>query len=420
MGLPDIIAPCPIAVLGAGLAGRAAAIEAARAGMDVLLLDEEDRPAPEFPADVRDRIRFFARTLILNVTGRREISWGRAGRAGRFLADQIVLADLETRRAVPFPGWDLPGVVNSRDLPAQITSGELRPGRRAVLAGIRAELIPARELLAGAGVEVVAVLTPEAPPAVAGDIQHGRMILSAIGADRVEGASHGPVDPEDWRPSREDTRTIAGDLIVVGFGSVPNSEVATGAGCRLEFDAGCGGWVPARDGLMRTTVPGILSADPRSRSRLASEGAIAGLTAAESAGFLTHDEAQSRRSPFMEALAKPGTGDDRIRPGLFEVVDAATTLCRCEGVTCGAIRSAIVEGAGDLSSVKLLTRLGMGACQGRECSPAAAMWMARATGRSFEQVGRINPRPPFRAVSLGALSRMEMGMPSGAVAGESS
>ncbi|MGX5187115.1 (2Fe-2S)-binding protein, partial [Streptomyces avermitilis] len=50
-----------------------------------------------------------------------------------------------------------------------------------------------------------------------------------------------------------------------------------------------------------------------------------------------------------------------------------TVVCRCEEVTGGAIREAVEElGAGDLRTVKLLTRAGMGWCQGRMCGPAVA------------------------------------------------
>ena len=56
-----------------------------------------------------------------------------------------------------------------------------------------------------------------------------------------------------------------------------------------------------------------------------------------------------------------------------EQVTDDTLVCRCEEVTAGAVRAAVGElGAGDVRTVKLLTRAGMGWCQGRMCAPAVA------------------------------------------------
>ncbi|WP_460084765.1 (2Fe-2S)-binding protein, partial [Streptomyces variabilis] len=55
-----------------------------------------------------------------------------------------------------------------------------------------------------------------------------------------------------------------------------------------------------------------------------------------------------------------------------EDVPDDTVICRCEEVTAGAVREALTLGAGDTRTVKLLTRAGMGWCQGRVCAPGVA------------------------------------------------
>jgi NAD(P)H-nitrite reductase large subunit len=56
-----------------------------------------------------------------------------------------------------------------------------------------------------------------------------------------------------------------------------------------------------------------------------------------------------------------------------EQVTDDTVVCRCEEVTAGTVREAVAQlGAGDLRTVKLLTRAGMGWCQGRICAPGVA------------------------------------------------
>ena len=77
----------------------------------------------------------------------------------------------------------------------------------------------------------------------------------------------------------------------------------------------------------------------------------------------------------------------------------ATTLCRCEGVTVGAIRQALDQGATGPNRVKTFTRCGMGPCQGRICGEAAAILAARALG-SREQAGAWTARTPLRPVPM--------------------
>jgi bacterioferritin-associated ferredoxin len=76
-------------------------------------------------------------------------------------------------------------------------------------------------------------------------------------------------------------------------------------------------------------------------------------------------------------------------------------------VTLREIRAAVAAGAVDVGAVKMRTRLGMGACQGRFCAAAAAALVSRVRGAPPEALGRIHARPPVRPVTLGALARME-------------
>ncbi|MER6686199.1 (2Fe-2S)-binding protein, partial [Streptomyces olivaceoviridis] len=85
--------------------------------------------------------------------------------------------------------------------------------------------------------------------------------------------------------------------------------------------------------------------------------------------------------------------------GWADRVPDETVVCRCEEVTAGQVRGAVDSlGAGDLRTVKLLTRAGMGWCQGRMCAPA----VAGLTGCPLT-AGR---RPFARPVPLGILAAL--------------
>src|SRR5262249_14850103 len=54
----------------------------------------------------------------------------------------------------------------------------------------------------------------------------------------------------------------------------------------------------------------------------------------------------------------------------FAVAEIAddTIVCRCESVCAGTIRAALAGHGPDIGVAKRLTRIGMGRCQGRNCS----------------------------------------------------
>jgi hypothetical protein len=66
-----------------------------------------------------------------------------------------------------------------------------------------------------------------------------------------------------------------------------------------------------------------------------------------------------------------------------------TLLCRCEDVTYGAVRA-----HANWRDAKLHTRCGMGACQGRICGTAAALYFGWDAAQ---------PRPPFSPAQIATL-----------------
>ncbi len=79
-------------------------------------------------------------------------------------------------------------------------------------------------------------------------------------------------------------------------------------------------------------------------------------------------------------------------------------VCRCMDVTKEDILKAIEEGYTDIESIKRVTGLGRGPCQGKTCIPIAIGIIARATGKHPDEVGYITPRPPIKPVFFDLLS----------------
>ncbi|MEJ8660415.1 NAD(P)/FAD-dependent oxidoreductase [Streptomyces sp. MS1.AVA.4] len=334
---------------------------------------------------------------------------GDDGSAVTVRARTVLLATGAYERQLPFPGWTLPGVVGAGGAQAMLKSGLVLPGRRIVVAGSGPLLLAVAGSLAAAGATVPAVVEAAAYPAYArrlpallrnpGKIaeaalhgaallRHGVRLLSrhavtaAHGTQRVEAVTVSRLD-QDWRPVPGSGRRVPCDALAVGHGLLPQLELATGLGCATSRTAD-GTAALDLDDEQRTSMPGVWSAGETGGiggAELAlAEGELAALCVARTLSPTPHDARRSRRAEALtsrrdrlRAFAEAMAAVHRPRPGWTGWLDDATPVCRCEEVPAGFVREAAEElGAHDTRTVKLLTRAGMGWCQGRMCGPAVA------------------------------------------------
>lgn len=320
-------------------------------------------------------------------------------------AGSVVVATGAFDRQLPFPGWTLPGVMSGGGAQALVKGSGVLPGQRIVVAGTGPFLLAVAHALISAGGNVVAVVEANDPLGLA---RHARAVLPAAGksadlakyaaslarqrvpylrrhrvrrADgegRLESVTISRVDGE-WRGVAGSDRTLACDALAIGYGFTAQTDLAGQVGARLRIGSDSGLAVEVDD-RQRTSVPGLLAAGETTGiggvdlARM--EGLIAGVAAVERCGrapALSHaaiargTRSVGRLRGFADALHATFP----VRDGWRDDVDDATLVCRCEEVPASAVRGAVRDlGAGDARSVKLLTRSGMGWCQGRVCAPA--------------------------------------------------
>lgn len=168
-----------VTVVGAGPAGMAAARTAAEAGADVLLIDSGTKLGGQYHRQnslyTGEKFALPANVTHLPDTAvwavepgpRLHLRTGPAdgpGRTGRTIdADALVLATGAYDRALPFPGWDLPGVYTAGAAQAMAKGQRVAVGRRVLLSGTGPFLFPVAESLLGVGAEVLGVLEANHP-----------------------------------------------------------------------------------------------------------------------------------------------------------------------------------------------------------------------------------------------------------------
>ncbi len=333
-----------IAIVGGGPAGMAAAIEAARAGANVTVIDENARPGGQLFKQIH---KFFGSgvhhagtrgfqigqdllreaeeagvemrldTVVYGIFSDRRLGLICGDHTEELVASVVILATGANENALTFPGWTLPGVMGAGATQTLINIHRVIPGQRILMVGAgNVGLIVTYQLLQ-AGAEVIAII--EWLSYIGGYGVHAskvrragvpiltsHTILQAEGDEKVKGAIIAQVD-EKWEPVTGTQETLDVDTICLAVGLSPLAELAWMAGCQSSYIPSLGGWVPLHDENLETSLPGVYVAGDLAGIEEAStameEGRLAGLTAAEALGHLSPKEASAKKGEVRERLA---------------------------------------------------------------------------------------------------------------------
>lgn len=352
-----------LVIVGGGPGGIAAAIEAVKAGVKVMLLDENSKPGgqiyrqfengfvvndpqvlgrtykkgqvllQEFES-IRKRMIYVNDALVWGLFPQRELAYQRNGFSTSFRYQDLIVAAGAYDRPVPFPGWTLPGVLTAGGAQRFVKMQRVLPGENILLAGTGPlQLVLASQILkAGGNIEMILeagtvsnwvefikgmwgqwelllegwqylrdIIKARVP------ILRRHIIIEACGNDRVEEVLIAEVDA-DWRPKKGTQQRVKVDTVCLGYGLVPSSEMTHLANCKHHYNPRLGGWIPVRYENMKTSEPGIFAVGDGSGvsgSQVAlEEGRIAGISVAESLGRISVNDAQRRKRPAMSKLTK--------------------------------------------------------------------------------------------------------------------
>lgn len=350
--------------------------------------------------------------------------------------DRLILATGARDLVYSFAGADQPGIVGVAALHALLSRYDAFDGRRLVVLGSDDLALDAAERALARGLEVAALV--EVGPAPLGDAARVAA-LAAAGVAVLTGsvlleAKRGPfgvaaavIGPSE-AAAGDGRREIACDTICLAIGRAPVVDLLDAAGGRLVLDGTRGGYAPATPDGVATSLASVfvagdcvgVGAGPGDAAAAVEHGRRAAAAALHSLGrgdapapgaAPTGPDLMPRRLAWMSALLATGGPD--------------VLVCQCEEVTRGDLLGvrpprylgvdepanrgrdlAVLAGDGPIShdQMKRLTRVTMGACQGRRCREQVAMTMALGTGAALKDIPLAGYRAPVRPLPLSVLA----------------
>ncbi len=435
----DRVLEADVGIVGAGPGGLSAATVCARAGLSVVVLDEGHRAGGQIfrqlPAGAAARaiaeppshrhghalLDEFAASKVRLCSGATvwdarpgRLWFEQDGASWLLRCRQIVLAPGAYDRCMPFPGWTLPGVLTAGALQVMVRGFGVVPGRRALVAGSGPLLLPTITALLSAGVQVVAALEASsrwnALRALPGVLVNGarcreafwyaRQLLKAgvrlrwgwtifgcEGDGRVQRATIGAVDAQG-RPRRETARTVDVDVVGAGFGLVPSIELGLHLGCAPAWNAPRGGHCLAVDRSQRTSVAGVYAAGEicgiGGAEVAIAEGEVAGHAVVAALRLLPVSAAAMAKAARERRAADAMLRAFAPLPGLHDLAQVDTIVCRCEDVPLQQARAAAALHGSSHRAIKLGCRAGMGTCQARICGPSLQALACGDPGRAMD------------------------------------
>jgi methylglutamate dehydrogenase subunit C len=418
---------CDVLVIGAGPAGLAAALVAARSGARVIVCDEEfcfggrllaeRRDVGGTPGNVWTRrivdeltslpdVRLMPRTTVFGVYdggtyGALErvadhlpalLPYQPRQRLWKIVAKRAVLAAGAIERPIVFGGNDRPGIMLASAMRSYINRFAVAPGGRIAVFTNTDDGWHTASDLAKVGIEVPAIIDsrPAVSPQLAAQTSRGIRILT--GSQVVATKGRNALRAVTVR-TPHGTEEIEVDSLGVSGGWDPAVHLCCHRGGRPVWNDSIATFVPGSlsKGLM---VAGAANGTLTLAACLF-EGVRVGAEATQAAGF-TAKSIDLPKAEDEASAATPLWHVTRSKGKAF--VDFQND------VTADDVALAEREGFRSVEHLKRYTTLGMATDQGKTANVNGLAIVAASIGRSVAETGTTIFRPPYTPVAIGALA----------------
>ncbi|WP_026476084.1 NAD(P)/FAD-dependent oxidoreductase [Alkaliphilus transvaalensis] len=350
-------------VVGGGPAGLCAAIQAAEMGSTVILVERDEHLGGQLIkqthmffgsekqyaskrgfdiselllkklSELAEKVTLMKGTTVVGIYEDGVVSLEQGGKYFKVKPKATIVATGASEKTLGFPNNDLPGIYGAGAVQTLMNVHGIKPGSKVVMVGAgNIGLIVSYQLLQ-AGVKVAAIV--EGGPKIGGYLVHaskvrrlgvpiltGHTVKEAHGTNCLEKVTLWKLD-ENWQGISGTEIDIEADVMCISVGLSPLSELLWQAGCQMKFVQPLGGYVPARDENLQTSVKGLFVAGDVSGVEEASsamvEGYLAGMSAASFLGYKLFNMAELRQDLLnqLDSL-RHGQVGEKIRKGIAEL-----------------------------------------------------------------------------------------------------
>lgn len=380
-----------LVIVGAGPAGLSAALAAAPTGKSIAIIDDNLEVGGQIwrnstfaPNEIAlkkrkelneyGNVTFICSAKIVAAFFKGNLLLELPNHSLNLYYRRLILCTGARELFLPFPGWTLPGVVGAGGLQALIKGGMPVKNEKIVIAGTGPLLLASADTAIKSGAQVLCIAEQASNMTVMKFVfslwrwpnkikqawslphqlyQYNSYIIEAIGDKKLESVK---------LKTAKGIQIIQCDRLAVGYSLIPNIQLGQMLGCEIHENK------IAVNTQQETSLDGVFAAGECTGfggSELAIiEGTIAGLVAVGLESQITSWTSQRTKYQKFADLLNTSFA---LRKEVKNLSRADTIFCRCEDVQYHQIvsRKSWID-------AKLHTRCGMGACQGRMCSAAAA------------------------------------------------
>ena len=394
---------CDVAVIGAGVSGLAAALEAARAGAARVVLVDEQAPTPALRDAVaaEPRIRLMTSCCAVGLYADHQVAISHTDRPDGGLtllrATAVVLATGTIEQPIVFRHNDLPGILLASAARRLLHRYAIACGERIVILGANRDAVDAALDLATRGLQVTTLALLAGSPIDDVDLQGEALARAGITLLR-------DVVPVEALPGRGGAiravvlqvggtqRQLDCDALLMSAGWMPALALALQAGAVVRYDA------TIQQHLPETLPDGLLVAGRANgfhdRDAKRADGARAGASATAWA---------LRREPPAPVASRPAVAHSHAYP-IYPHDLGKEFVDLDEDLTIADLRNAAQEGFDSIELLKRYSTVGMGPSQGKLSNLNAARILGSLTDSPLQHVGLTTARPPYQPVALGALA----------------
>ena len=419
---------CDLLIVGSGPAGLAAALAAARGGVDVILAEQDSRFGGSLlweqqtidGVDARVWVRntvaqlatapnvtllpatsvasYLDHNLLLAVEHRTRAKHAGSQRLWHIRAAQVLLATGAVERPLVFPDNDRPGIMLASAVRHYAVRHHVAAGRHVVIVTNNDDAYRTADTLTAAGVTVEAIVDSRESATIARPgipVHRGAVIVATRGRHRVRQVTVRTSDgAKSWR--------IDCDTVAMSGGWNPVVQLFCQSGGRLRYDGQAIAFVPIQSAPLVRLAGCVTGA--ASLSTCLASGFTAGAAAVASLGHSApdHPSWQADRTEDLGTIPLWRVAAD-LAGSRSQWVDFHND------VTDKDIALAALENFHSVEHLKRYTTLGMAPDQGKTSNINGLALLGELTGRKPDEVGTTTFRPPFTPVSFGVVAGRDRG-----------